>query len=179
MADAQAAMRAGATAPRPAPKPGRPRAQNVLGMFANHPALAKAYFTFNGHILWASSIDARHRELVILRVGAVRRAEYEFAQHVYLGQDAGLTVAEIERIIEGPQAEGWSPLEAALLSAVDELIADARIEDATWATLAETYDTQQLMDLVFTIGAYELLAMAFRTFDVPMDEDLKHTTPRL
>jgi hypothetical protein len=34
-------------------------------------------------------------------------------------------------------------------------------------------DDQQLMDLVFTIGAYDLLAMAFRTFDVPLDADLR------
>ena len=41
--------------------------------------------------------------------------------------------------------------------------------------LAETLDEHQLMDLVFTVGAYDLLAMAFRSFGVQLDEDLRPT----
>ena len=34
-------------------------------------------------------------------------------------------------------------------------------------------DTQQMMDVVFTVGAYDVLAMALRTFDVELDDDLR------
>ena len=57
-------------------------------------------------------------------------------------------------------------------AAVDELVADARVADATWAVLAAELDEQQLMDLVFTVGAYDVLAMALRTFGVELDDDL-------
>jgi alkylhydroperoxidase family enzyme len=59
-----------------------------------------------------------------------------------------------------------------LLRAADELVADARIGDATYAVLSRALETRQLMDVVFTVGAYELFAMAMRTFDVPLDDDL-------
>ena len=108
----------------------------------------------------------------MLRVAAVRQAEYEWAQHVVLGHDAGLDADEIGRIADGPDAPGWSPLDAALRAAVDELIGDATITDATWAALAAELDEQQLMDLVFTVGAYDLLAMALRSFGVELDDDL-------
>ena len=49
---------------------------------------------------------------------------------------------------------------------------DARIAEPTYAALAAELDTQQLMDVVFTVGAYDLLAMALRTFDVELDDDL-------
>ena len=179
MEAARRAMRANAPRPATPPPAGRPQASNAMGTFANHPVLAHAYFTFNGHILYTSSIDARQRELVILRVAALRHSEYEWAQHVHLGRQAGLVDTEIERVIEGPAAAGWSPFEAALLAATDQLIADARIGDETWSALADVYDERQLMDLVFTVGAYETLAMAFCTFGVQMDADLLHTTPRL
>ena len=55
---------------------------------------------------------------------------------------------------------------------MDELVADAMITDATWAELAAELDVHQLMDLVFTVGAYDVLAMAFRSFGVPLDDDL-------
>jgi hypothetical protein len=59
-----------------------------------------------------------------------------------------------------------------MLRAVDELVADAEISDRTWAELAGELDRHQLMDLVFTVGAYDLLAMAFKSFGVELDEDL-------
>ena len=47
------------------------------------------------------------------------------------------------------------------------------MSDETWATLAGELDRQQLMDLVFTVGSYDLLAMAFRSFGVELDDDLR------
>lgn len=151
---------------------GGPRGLNVLGTLAQHPALMQAYHTFNGHILYSNTLDARQRELLVLRVAARRGAEYEWRQHVYIARDLGFTDADIERIAEGPHADGWSPLDAAMLRAVDELVADAHIEDDTWSVLAAELDRHQLMDLVFTVGAYDLLAMAFKSFGVELDEDL-------
>jgi len=146
---------------------------NVLGTLARHPRLMRAYHSFNGHILYTSSLSPRQRELLILRVAARRDAQYEWEQHVALAEDVGIDAQEIARIAEGPDATGWSPADAAMVGAVDELIDDAMITDATWAVLSETMDEHQLMDLVFTVGAYDLLAMAFRSFGVELDEDLR------
>ena len=53
-----------------------------------------------------------------------------------------------------------------MLRAVDELHADAIIADATWAELAARFDTQQLMDLVFTVGQYNMVSMALNSLGV-------------
>ena len=158
--------------PFPPQDPSRPKGLNILGTLAQHPELARAYHTFNGYVLFASTITPRQRELLVLRVAAVREADYEWAQHVIQGRDAGLTDDEIERIGLGPDADAWSELDAALLRAADELVADAALTDATWATLAAELDVQQLMDVVFTVGAYEVLAMAMRSFGIELDADL-------
>ena len=142
-------------------------------MLALHPALARAFNTFNGHVLFATTLSARQRELLILRVAAVRQAAYEWRQHVVLADDAGITPDEVARIAEGAAATGWSLFEGALISAVDELLSDAKVTDETWEVLAAVLEVEQLMDVVFTVGAYDLLAMAFRSFDVPLDDDLK------
>ena len=160
----------------PAPPPaaeGRPKALNALGTLAQYPELAQAYHTFNGHIIYTTSLSPRQRELLVLRVADVRGSGYEWAQHVVLAADVGITEDELDRVREGPDAVGWSPGDAALLRAVDELLADARIGEGTWATLAAELDVRQLMDVVFTVGSYDLLAMAFRSFGVELDDDLK------
>jgi alkylhydroperoxidase family enzyme len=159
----------------PLPKRGgdRPKGLNALGTLAHHPALTLAYHTLNGHLLFATTLSTRQRELLVLRVAAIRRADYEWAQHAIMAGDAGLEPGEVAMIAEGSAAAGWSPLEGAMMSAVDELVADAMVSDATWEVLASHLSEQQLMDLVFTVGAYDLLAMAFRTFGVELDDDLK------
>lgn len=157
--------------PFPSRDPGRPKGLNVLGVLAHHPALTKAFNTFNGHVQFATTLSVRQRELVILRVAALRDSEYEWAQHVVLGRDAGLTEDEMAAIGDGTGE--WSPLERALLQATDELIGTATITDATWAALAGELDTKQLMDFVFTVGSYETLAMLLGAFGTELDVDLR------
>jgi len=159
--------------PFPPKDPSRPKALNALGTFAHYPALAQAFNTFNGHILFGSALSPRQRELLVLRVAAVRQSAYEWKQHVVLAGDAGLSPEEVARIAEGPFASGWTAIDKAMLRAVDELLGDAMVAEATWAVLADELGTEQLMDVVFTVGAYDLLAMAFRTFGVPLDDDLQ------
>jgi alkylhydroperoxidase family enzyme len=159
--------------PFPSQADDRPKGRNALGLLAHHPELTRAFHTFNGHVQFATTLSARQRELLILRVAAVRDAEYEWLQHVVQGADAGITAEEVARVAEGPDAPGWSPVEQAMVRAVDELIRDADLTEFTWRVLAGELDTQQLMDLVFTVGAYDLLAMAFRAFGVEVDADLR------
>lgn len=146
---------------------------NVFKTMANHPALARDWMTFARHILRRSSLDARDREILILRIGWLCRAEYEWAQHVRLGKAAGLTDDDIRRIAEGPTAAGLADHDRLLLQAVDELRGDAMIADATWTQLAKIYNTQQMMDLVFTVGQYNLVSMALNSFGVQLDEGLE------
>lgn len=151
---------------------GEARGMNGLGTILNYPALAKAFLTYNNHVAMHNTLSKRICELLILRISWLRKAEYEFQQHVILGLRAGLTEEEIERIQQGPQASRWSDIDAILLQAVDELCADACISATTWQTLRQHFTDEQMMDLVFTVGCYEVLAMAFNSFAVPFEASL-------
>ena len=112
---------------------------------------------------------------MILRVGWLCRAGYEWGQHVLIGRAAGLSDEEIDRIADGADADGWSPIERSLLRAADELHGDAFITDSTWQALAEELSLEQLMDLIFTVGQYNLVSMALNTLGVQPEPGL----PRL
>jgi alkylhydroperoxidase family enzyme len=159
--------------PVPPRDPASPKGLNAMGVLAHHPELTAAYNQLIRHALYFTTITPRQRELLVLRVAHLREAAYEWAQHVYQAGVVGLSAAEIARVRVGPDAPGWLPLERALLSAADELVADARIDERTYGELSAELDTQQLMDVVFTVGAYEVFAMAMRTFDVELDDDLQ------
>ncbi len=142
---------------------------NILATLAHHPKLLKRWMVFGNHVLSKSSLPARERELVILRIGWLCRSEYEWGQHVAIARRVGVTDEEIDRVTRGPEAEGWSVLDRAFLRATDELHADAFVSDETWATLAEHLDTEQRLDLIFAVGQYNLVSMALNSLGVQRD----------
>jgi len=147
---------------------------NVLGTLARHWPATKKFMVWGQHVMGeTSTLPPREREILILRIGWLCQAEYEWGQHVIFGKQAGLTDAEIARIKEGLDAPGWSAFDATLLRAIDELHADALISDATWKALSERYNTEQLMDVVFAVGQYNLVSMALNTFGVQLDKGVK------
>lgn len=149
------------------------RLYNVFTTMANHPDLARDWLQFGSHILSRNTLPPREREILILRIGWLCRSEYEWAQHVRIGRGVGLTDDDIAHIMAGPEADGVGARDRLLLQAVDELHEDAFITDATWSGLAEHYSREQMMDIVFTVGQYNLVSMALNSFGVQLDEGLQ------
>jgi alkylhydroperoxidase family enzyme len=143
---------------------------NIMATLANYSKLYNRWRVFGNHILYKSSLPVRDREILILRIGWLCYAEYEWSQHVTIGKRCGLSEEEIKRIIEGPDAQGWDSFDATLLCAVDELYIDSFISDSTWQKLSEKYNTHQLMDLIFTVGQYNLVSMVLNTLGVQLEE---------
>jgi alkylhydroperoxidase family enzyme len=137
---------------------------NIHGTLANHPRLLLRATPFIVYALIQSRVPARDRELLILRTSRRCDADYEWGHHQQLAREAGLTDAEIMGILD--DGYPWSDEDAAVLRAVDELHTACRISDATWVALARRYDQPALMDLVFTVGQYHMLAMAMRSFGI-------------
>jgi 4-carboxymuconolactone decarboxylase len=145
---------------------------NIFRVLMQHPKLVRAWSKFASYILSdQQTLAAREREIAILRIGWLNQAPYEWEQHVRIAKAAGLTDDEIERIGQGPQA-GWNKHDAALIQAADDLFENSVVSDETWKTLSERYNTEQLMDVVFTIGQYNLVSWALNSFGVPLDDYL-------
>ena len=148
------------------------RVLNIFRTLSQHSNLARRWMVFANHILGKSTLSARDRELLILRIGFLCQAEYEWGQHVAIARRIGMSDAEILSAKTGPDTPNLDELDRLLLQATDELHADAHVSDQTWAGLSEHYSTQQLMDLVFTVGQYNLVSMALNSFGVQLDEGI-------
>ena len=146
---------------------GRPL--NIFGVLANHPAMLKRWLVFASHVLSKNSVPARERELLILRTGWNCRSTYEWGQHVLIGRDCGLTDDEIDRVKRGPKDRSWSAEDRVLLRAADELHDGQSLSDTTWDDLARTYTTEQILDVIATVGNYHLVAMFLNSARVPLD----------
>jgi 4-carboxymuconolactone decarboxylase len=142
---------------------------NIFRTLARAPKALTRFNAWGGYVLSRrNDLPAREREIVILRVGYLCKSGYEFTQHTCIGLQSGLSADEIERIKQGADA-GWSPADAALITAADELVSDHFITDATWAALGQHFSDKQRMDVVFTTGQYTQVSMMLNTFGVQLD----------
>jgi 4-carboxymuconolactone decarboxylase len=148
------------------------RPPNAITTFMHHPQLTGPWLSYNAQLLQRPALDPRHRELIVLRVAWRARAQYEWVQHIRLATRYGITAEEIEAVTQGASGGAWSALEADLLTATDELLDDFRIGDETWERLAEHLDVKQLLELLFVVGTYTTLAMAFNSLGVQLDPEL-------
>lgn len=142
---------------------------NIIMVMANHPELGMAYNHWGKHFLMNNSLAIRQLELVILRVSWNVKSAYEWHNHVGYALNAGITIEEIAAIREKIEDGNWSEQDAAVLQAVDELIAGGNLSDTTWATLSKYYDRKQMMDLIFTIGHYVMTSWALTTLQVGLE----------
>ncbi len=143
---------------------------NIFRTLAHAPKALTAFLGWGGYVMSKrNALAPRDRELVILRTGYNCRSGYEWTQHKRIGLDCGLTEDEIERIKAGPDAEGWSEIDRAMLRATDELTSKHFVTNASWVALDPLGDKGR-MDLVFTVGQYTQVSMMLNSFGVQVEE---------
>ena len=159
------------TAPRIEPEDGD--RLRVTRTFRRHRRLAAARSASPGYVLnpeW-TRLTPHDRELLILRTGWNVQAVYEWAKHVGSvgrARDHGL---EPLWIAQGRDQPGWNANELALIDAANEMYRDTIISDATWVTLAERYDTHQMMSVVISAARYRMTSMTVNAFGVQPRQD--------
>ncbi len=146
---------------------------NIFATLAVSPETLRAYLPLGKHLFTESTLPAELREIVITRVAWRTSCEYELAQHERLARRAGLDERSLRAVLDEDGAGDMSPLHAAVISAVDELVESARVSDVTWVDLADCLDDQQLIDMLMTAGFYCMLAWTLNSLGVELDERLQ------
>jgi len=144
---------------------------NVFRTFVRNPPADRLRGAVTTHIRNGTTLPPRYRELLLMRIGALCRSEYEWAAHSRIGRQTGMTDADVERIASAPAVTS-DPVEAALLHAADELYQDDRVSNATWAALAKVFDTKQLLDVLIAVGGYRTVSMAINSAGVQLDANM-------
>ena len=136
----------------------------IIGLLVRHPHMARRFLTFNGWLLQRGELPLRLRELAILRVAQIRRSAFFWAEHTKVATDGGVPADDIARLAEGN--EGFTGADRLVLEATDELLTRGYADPPMWHRLTEEMGTHQAMELIFVVGTYAMLAMAFQTWDL-------------
>src|SRR5688572_16957976 len=143
---------------------------HIFTTLARHRSIFRKWLRFAGALMPGGKLPRADTEILILRVAHNTSCEYEWRHHEHIAQVSGLSADEVARVREGAAAEGWSPRQALLLRAADELHADRRISDELWTELRPLLSDEQLIELCLLVGHYEMLAMTLNSLEVEPDE---------
>lgn len=135
---------------------------DIIGLLARHPKMARKFLTFNGWLLQRGELPLRLRELAVLRVAHTRRSAFFWGEHTRVATEGGVPGDDISRLAEGN--DGFTGTDRLVLEATDELLARGSADASTWQRLTEELGTHQAMELIFVVGTYVMLAMAFDTW---------------
>ena len=159
---------------------GLPPATDLPGYsltMVKHPEIFRCQMEM-GTAIFKGKLPPRERELAILRVAWLMRAPYEWGEHVDIGKRNGVTSEEIERVIQGSGAPGWSEDDATILRAVEELLSEQAISDGIWAKLAKRWNEQQLLEFPMMVGQYVATALVQNALRVRLEPDNPGLTNR-
>jgi AhpD family alkylhydroperoxidase len=143
---------------------------HLFTTLGQHKLLLKSFLPYAAVLLMGlGKLSRKDIEFVILRVGHLRKCEYELQQHRRLARTRGINDELQAKIFEGPDAEGLTDRQRALIAATDEFVVTRSISEQTWAALSSHLNRKQLIEFCLLAGQYDTLAATIETLKVPLD----------
>jgi 4-carboxymuconolactone decarboxylase len=152
--------------------PARPNG-NVFRTFVHNPPADRLRGAITGHIRNATTLAPRQRELLLMRIGALCRSEYEWGAHSRIGKQTGMTDEDVERIATGGTLS--DPVDAVLMRAAGELYQNDRVSSATWDALSTSFGAKQRLDVLIAVGGYRAVSMAINSAGVQLDANMANS----
>lgn len=144
----------------------------VLRTFAHHPALANAFSPLNIHLLSANTLPVKLRQIAIMRTAWITGAVYMWSSHLQTSVSCGLSPEMYGPIQRGGDDPYFTEFERTVIRATEELVRDRRVGDASWQALRAQWNEQQMLDFLFTVGCYVMVAGVMRSTGAERQDDL-------
>ena len=146
-------------------------ALNIFRMLANAPANLKPFVDYGMSLLFATELDARKREIAILRVAHVTRSKYEWTQHATLARRVGVTDAEIAAIaVDGP-VRGLDEEGRLLCRVAEEISRDVRLSDEALRAILDRYGRRQAVELILCCSHFNMVSRIIESTRVELEPE--------
>lgn len=152
---------------------------SIFQVLLNHPSLARAVNDLLATMLWHGRLDARLRELVIMRIGWLTACEYEWTQHWRVATRLGVSADDLVGVRGWERHEGFGPAERAVLAATDDVVRDGAVSAQSWAACERELrsDKALLIELVTAIGAWRMVSSILQSLQVPLEDGVAGWPP--
>jgi AhpD family alkylhydroperoxidase len=142
---------------------------HLFEVVGQHRLLFLPWMLFSVMLLGTGKLSRQEKEVVILRVGHLRKCSYELQHHRRIARKRGLDAAVQDKIARYPSASGLTSRQRALLAATDEFVVSRSISPPNWSELSAHLNRRQLIEFCLLAGQYDALAATIQTLRIPLD----------
>jgi 4-carboxymuconolactone decarboxylase len=141
------------------------------------PGLADYAHRLGAHVRFATPFTPKQTEIAILLTARYWTAQFEWAAHVRLGLQAGLTQTQIDAIAARGTPAFSDPDDQLVYDFCRDYYADHRVDDATYERVVCRWGDKGIVDLAGLIGYYSFVSVTLNTFEVPTPPGAKLLEP--
>ena len=151
---------------------------NIFRVLLHDPKVAKGVGDLLLTMLFGGQLEARLRELVIMRIGWVSGAVYEWTQHWRIALELGVPEADLLAVRDWPDHAAFSEADRVALQATDEMLENGVVSPETWARIEATLPgPAECIELLPAIGLWHLVSQFLRSVQIPLEEGVASWPP--
>jgi AhpD family alkylhydroperoxidase len=143
---------------------------NVFRMVAGAPRAVRPFMRLGSAVLTAA-LDARRREIAVLRVAHATNARYEWAQHEQLARNAGVTQKEIDAIAAEQPVRSLDEECNLICRVADEVSRDVRLSDGALAQIIDRYGPREAAELILLVSYYNMVSRFLESTRVEVEDE--------
>lgn len=143
---------------------------NIFKILAHCRTIGPPFLQLGNAILRKGSLPPLLRELAILRVGVLAKADYEVTQHIPIGRRAGLTDVQIEALADWRDSPHFSDHERAVLQYTDEVARNIRASDQAFQSVREFLSEEQVVELTIVVGYYGMVSRVLESLQIELED---------
>ena len=152
---------------------------NIYRVMAHSQAAFLPFLKLGNALLLRASLDAKLRELAILRVARLTGSQYEWQQHETIARESGVTPEQFAAIDHWADSAAFDQRERAVLQYVDEVAQQVAVADATFAQAHQYLNEAELVELTLSVGFWGLVARFLVPMEVDLEQEVATSTQQL
>lgn len=147
----------------------RGKVMNLYAMLLHSPPVAKGWLNFLTAIRQQCDFSSKIRELVILNIAVINKADYEFDTHAPIARAEGVTPEQIDALRKNDLSV-FNDLEKAALTYSKSMTQDIDVPETIFNDIKNRLSTRHMVELTATIAAYNLVSRFLEALRIDPDE---------
>jgi alkylhydroperoxidase family enzyme len=136
----------------------RGKVLHLYRMLLHSPVLTNGWLNFLTAIRQQSELNGLLRELAIVRIAILNRAQYEAEQHRPYALKEGATEAQLDALANWEKSDSFTGEQKAVLAYVDAMTRSVDVPDDIFNQVRPLFSDKVLTELTVTIAAYNMVS---------------------
>lgn len=144
----------------------RGKLHNLYKMLLNSPPIAEGWLNLLTAVRQKSILSGKIRELVIMRIAVINKAEYEFISHTPFALKEGISKEQIDEIATWETSKLFDSIDRAVLAYADSMTRDVHVPKNVFDDVNQYFDARGMTELTATIASYNLVSRFLEALEI-------------